>query len=172
MSAEEKTNQWGNGEWVNEPDRIEFLLEGTWIPCLVLRNITGGNLCGYIAVDDTNLAYGVHYDDDLLYDVNVHGGLTFSSMQDESGAYWFQEESLAHYNETHKWFLGFDCAHCDDFAPALAALMRGNTSVYRDTTYRNVDYVGRQIVDLADQIVKLSKEGCSKSGNFDWLEAE
>lgn len=66
---------------------------------LACRIRTGGLgcLCGYVGVPTGHPLFGVHYDD--LTDVDVHGGLTFSSLFEEG--------------EGALWWLGFDTAHAD-----------------------------------------------------------
>ena len=52
-----------------------------------------GYRCGYVGVPEGHPLYGKHYDD---VDVDVHGGLTYSNLEDEL------------------WTFGYDCAHWDD----------------------------------------------------------
>lgn len=40
---------WGNGAWVDEPDKAQWRDEATGLPCLLVRNQLGA-LCGYVGV--------------------------------------------------------------------------------------------------------------------------
>lgn len=51
--------------------------------------------CGYVKIPDTSRFYGVGYDE-LGPFITVHGGLTYSELEDDG--YW----------------IGFDCNHFDD----------------------------------------------------------
>lgn len=63
----------------------------------------GHYLCGYVAVPDGHPAYGKNYDDWILLDISVHGGLTYASIRTPCS------------DETqNQWWLGFDCNHAGD----------------------------------------------------------
>ena len=60
---------------------------------------------GYVAVPPTHPAYKMDYNNlmyDIKYNINVHGGLTYSGFADHEHApdYW--------------WVFGFDTAHFED----------------------------------------------------------
>ena len=40
---------WGDGAWVDEPDKAQWRDEATGLPCLLVRNQAGA-LCGYVGV--------------------------------------------------------------------------------------------------------------------------
>lgn len=65
----------------------------------IVRHENGTNL-GYVRIPEGHRFYGTDYDD---IRANVHGGLTFSSM-DEDGS----------------WVIGFDTSHLGDFVPVPA----------------------------------------------------
>jgi hypothetical protein len=99
---------WGEGEWLNEPDKVQCMKEG--YPCLILRSPLG-MLRGYVGVDAKHPCYGLHHsgisnlvaeiiwaefretknislespepETDAgrsLKGIEVHGGLTFSGL--------------------------------------------------------------------------------------------
>ena len=37
---------WGDGPWLTEIDKRQWQDERTGLPCLIVRNESGGNLCG------------------------------------------------------------------------------------------------------------------------------
>jgi hypothetical protein len=47
---EKERAEWGEGEWNNEPDKVQWQDEETGLPCLVVRSPMGGNWCGYVGV--------------------------------------------------------------------------------------------------------------------------
>jgi len=69
---------WGEGEWLNEPDKVQFIAgidaEGgeEGYRCLALRNHTTGSWCGYVEVDYKHPAYGLSCNgiDNLLEEVS------------------------------------------------------------------------------------------------------
>jgi hypothetical protein len=76
----ENKAEWGDGPWVNEPDKIQWQDAETGLPCLIVRN-NGGALCGYVGVPSSHPLHNVHYDEASgAADLRVHGGLTFSDF--------------------------------------------------------------------------------------------
>lgn len=55
-------SKWPHGPWTNEPDRVEWRHNG--MPCLILRNPSGGNLCGYVGVAPGHPLHGLNYSDE------------------------------------------------------------------------------------------------------------
>lgn len=154
---------WPKGEWDNEPDKMQYQDEQTGLPCLIVRNYSGG-LCGYVGVDKRHPFYQKRYDE--VY-VSVHGGLTFSDFcmpnKDES-------TGICHVpskNEPHKvWWLGFDCVHLGDASPGMMAVSLGiGLSIREYEVYRNIDYVKSEISQLAKQI-KLAGRSIAEINRF------
>lgn len=58
-----------------------------------------GHYCGYVEVPKESRLYGLHYDDDILSSISVHGGITYSDSFGDN------------------WMYGFDCNHFGDFSP-------------------------------------------------------
>lgn len=86
--------EWGHGEWVGEPDKVQWQDEDTGLPCLAVRNQHSGNWCGYVGVAEGHPKHGEGYN---AVDVDVHGGLTFANACiDHSLSAWeaFRERSL------------------------------------------------------------------------------
>ena len=118
-----------------------------------MRNDHTGTLCGYVGVPRGHRLYGMPYqeaekdDNDFL----VHGGLTYSgSIEDADDGY--------HY-------FGFDTAHGGDFSPTLAMQMlrwanaEGAFHHYKYETYRTFEYVQREVMNLALQLLYFDKGG-------------
>jgi hypothetical protein len=122
---------WGDGPWQTEPDRVEW--EHAGLPCLALRNHHGA-WCGYAAVPP---GHPLHAKDLDSFDIEVHGGLTYASLCEERRA-----DGIAGICHVPKpgdpadvWWLGFDCNHCSDFAPAMHARTRGRGYPFSDAPY-------------------------------------
>ena len=92
------------------------------------------HLCGYIVLDKKSEYFiSESYDD---YNMEVHGGLTFSGGLDYLSI---------------PFAIGFDCAHCwdissDDF----------NFGLPEDMSYKNVDYVDKECKSIIDQLINKS----------------
>jgi hypothetical protein len=65
-----------------------------------------GYRCGYVRLPKGHPWHGKDYDDEPLYDIEVHGGLTFAAADTDCGK----------GGEDKAWWLGFDCAHLGDAA--------------------------------------------------------
>lgn len=142
------------GPWQTEPDRVEF--EHAGFPCLMVRNSLGFHWCGYVGVPPGHALHGMPYD--KLWDdedpstkgandfVEVHGGLTYGEAC--AGA-------ICHVPKPGEpddvWWLGFDCAHCHDYAPGMGEF-RHFGAIYRDCAY-----VEAQVRRLAEQIAEAAQ---------------
>lgn len=77
---------------------VESRFEYRGYPCIVIFQPLG-HRCGCVGLPEKNRFYGLDYNE---IDVNCHGGLTYSSNH------------LYEQKDTNIWWIGFDCAHCDD----------------------------------------------------------
>lgn len=154
---------WGPGPWQDEPDRVDFVHAG--LACFVKRN-HHGNLCGYVGVPREHPLYGKSCDD---ADLHVHGGITYADVC---------KGELCHVPEPGMpddvWWLGFDCAHCNDLSPGTRALLHelkakavasGDEPAVRlwnplryefREVYRELPYVRRECERLAEQLAALA----------------
>lgn len=144
---------WPSGEWDGEPDKMQWPDEATGLPCLAVRHQHSGHWCGYVGVTEGHRLFGKSYDE--AYDLDVHGGLTFSDHC-RPGA---EETGICHTPEPgepdHVWWLGFDCAHAWDHSPydAKRSEEGGIWSMSGDSHYRTLAYVQGQCRKLAAQLV-------------------
>jgi hypothetical protein len=132
LEPEEKIKRWGPGIWTDEPDEAEWVHEETGLPCMVLRNLELGTLCGYVGVHETHPWHGKPYDDP---DVSVHGGLTFCGLYGDTGITSVKPADALSAERTSTlsakpdasyvghWFFGFDCGHAGDLMPQLRTLI-------------------------------------------------
>lgn len=150
-------SEWSRGQWDDEPDKVQFADEATGLPCLIVRGPSGA-LCGYVGVPDGHPFYKRGYDD---CDVSVHGGLTFASHCSHGA----EDRGICHLPEAGEpdsvWWLGFDCAHSGDYCPSHSRYRKsaGDTmfQMHEWETYKDVDYVRREVADLAAQIALVTK---------------
>jgi hypothetical protein len=135
-ATELKLYLFGGGEWMQEPDYLEFQYFG--YKCHIARNSVGA-LCGYVHLPKDHPWYGKDYDD---LSVSVHGGLTFS--REIEGA----------------WVIGYDCSHAQDVSPTTERLlkdMRKTNERYRkfceilSPTYKNMAFCQKECKSLAQQ---------------------
>lgn len=171
-------SEWGKGPWQDEPDKRQWTDEATGLPSLIVRGPVGA-LCGYVGVTEGHPLFGAGYMDDKVlpcgsdcgddwhYEcrpdaaLSVHGGVTFSGFCQKSDD---ESQHVCHVpgpGETDRvWWFGFDCAHCDDFAPSIrsySSLKIGDPTGYGTTIeYRDVAYVTQQCADLAKQLAAMA----------------
>lgn len=164
-----KLYNFGEGEWMSEPDHMEF--EYREIECYILRNFTG-SLCGYVTVPNGHEWEGKDYDD---IKCEIHGGLTFGYYN-----IYLQRPYRMNDRKIDKksYVVGFDCAHSMDIDPAVDKMMkeaRGRTdkseaferalkirekllgTTFRPT-YKNIAFVTAEIESLVDQMLDGVKD--------------
>lgn len=148
---------WGDGEWQSEPDKAQWVDANTGYACLIVRGPSGA-LCGYVGVPQGHAVHKLDYDHGALYDIETHGGLTFS---DECQPTDDPSEHVCHIPEPGQpdnvWWFGFDCAHSGDITPKYNAMSTYDRSMFTDgfDTYKTADYVVNCVTGLASQLQKL-----------------
>ncbi len=101
-------SDWGEGPWQTEPDELSWVDGATGFQCLIARNSSGA-LCGYVGVTASHSLFRENYCSEETYDLDCHGGLTFSGgWGDFPGS----------------WVFCFDSAHLGDFCPRHASVLR------------------------------------------------
>lgn len=134
MDKKKKLEAWGEGEWIDEPDFVEFEHEG--IKCKIIRRALFGNyLCGYVRVPET-------FEGDID-ELEVHGGITYNNEC-----------------ENEHW-IGFDCAHANDLLPSIEMMKKEDESYRKyfedcaknfNPVYRNMEFVIKETKSLAEQL--------------------
>lgn len=177
----EERESWGEGPWIDEPDKVQWQDEATGLPCLVVRNHMGA-WCGYVGVSEGHPTFdksyqeidgASQYDDDGNYTgdaepiahIDVHGGLTFGGFCVEDG----KEHGICHIVEPGEndrvFWHGFDCAHAWDLVPSMEAMMRERggpsmTSVggrgMPEVTYKPIEFAREQCRQLAAQLAAVA----------------
>lgn len=144
---------WGDGPWQREPDKVHWIDETTNLDCLIVRSKGSGAWCGYVAVTEGHPLFGVEYSG---ADVEVHGSLTYSGFCMETDD---ESQFVCHVPQPGRpdrvWWLGFDCSHLYDLAPAYVA--RHPDWLEADSRYRDRHYVEREVRSLARQLAGLAR---------------
>lgn len=161
LTLEIKEQQWGPGEWVNEPDMFTFYHSG--YNCCGIRValweghsndfLFGGYWCGYLKLPQ---GHPWHSKDSVDIPIDCHYGLTLCEKDPEG----------------EDWVIGFDCAHSGDACPSEEKTRERfrkdpnfswltndeeelkkkfpNSSLF-NKEYRNIDYVIKQCRCMAEQ---------------------
>lgn len=148
---------WGDGPWVEEPDKAVWVDPSTGLDCMIHRSPVMGALCGYVGVPP---GHPLHGRVNVAVDVEVHGGLTYSAACQEDGT---EASGICHVPEDGRphdvWWFGFDCGHFMDYPPAIAArdceLFADSPLTTRELwpgSYKTLDYVMAEVLDLAAQL--------------------
>ena len=139
-------SDWGDGPWQNEPDEMSWSFGD--VLCRIVRNPHGGSLNGYISVPKSHPWYET--EQDSLYDLDVHGGVTFA------GRFAHSTHATPTEADLEVWWIGFDCAHSGDRSPGFEALGRQRGSpwpIFGNDTYKHIEYVRREVEMLARQAI-------------------
>lgn len=124
---------YGDGPWVGESNRIRWRHLG--LPCLMLRQMSLGHWCGYVAVPADHNWHGETFDYADAPSVRVHGGITYA------GPLTGEPDGT--------WWIGFDTAHAHDICPKWAEEELGVSDA---AVYRDVLYVQAEVEHLAQQV--------------------
>lgn len=170
-TSEQKLATWQYGEWIEEPDEIEWEYKG--IKCGIVRNCRPegdkcsglGHLCGYIYL---RIDHPWAKQEEEI-ECHIHGGITFYSVEDDS------------------FIIGFDCAHGTDLLPyseektyqlmldiiskdsiqyfklrdAIENMRKANKMLiqfFPERTYKNIKFVKEQCESLVDQALSIKVE--------------
>lgn len=156
---------WGPGPWQEEPDKVQWIDKATDLDCLIVRG-PSGSLCGYVGVTEGHPLFETAYNDDRFYDLDVHGGVTFTDLCQENE----KEHGVCHVpgpgRTDHVWWIGFDCSHSWDHSPKFEkALTFGAAARHLsdavdfgggfESSYKDLPYVTQEIHELAAQLKTL-----------------
>ena len=164
--------------WESEESFAYWTDEATGLTCMVLRHPTFLVLNGYVRLPKGSPLEGVHYTDDTMSSVSIHGGITFTGkMVEEGKCVGFSDiyaDSDDGVNMDGHW-IGFDTCHAGDYSPAMAleaeqvsTLLFGNPKspemkklkelmekTATEGLYRTMEYVMAETEDLAAQVLAL-----------------
>jgi hypothetical protein len=135
LSADEKLQVWGYGEWVEEADEATFEISG--YKCWIHREIscTGGHLYGYVCIPDSHPWHNLQTEEIPCL---VHGGLALS---------WLQQD---------EFWIGFSCSRATDIIPYRYNLFkkerRPSFSISKlrnvNITYKNFEFMMSELKGL------------------------
>lgn len=116
----------------------------------VVRLVRGRYYCGYVGVNSTHPAYNKDYDEEEIYSLDVHGGVTFADEMTTMGV----------EVDEPTWFIGFDCAHSGDGEfPTI-----GKDGIYSYTSPlslgkepKSLEFCIEQCESLASQLMEMVK---------------
>ena len=159
---------WGDGDWQEEPDKVQWTDEETGLPCLVVRGPSGA-LCGYAGVPKSHPWFGKDYMECTLKtpcderycghapdcNLDAHGGITFadscSPRKDNA------ELGICHVipGDEKVWWFGFDCAHSGDVCPSHRTRDDWRAFEDYDSSYKPIGYVKAYATALAAQLASV-----------------
>jgi len=119
-----------------------------------------GYRCGYVRLPKGHPWHGRDYSDEALWDVAVHGGLTFAAPDSHCGK----------GGEDDAWWLGFDCGHLGDapdpqlmdgkhIAADIALERAGLGRMMHGDVIRSTEYVVAECHRLCDQAARRGERG-------------
>ncbi len=68
----------GPGPWNNEADKIAWRDASTGLACIIRRELEGGHLAGYVAVEPGHPLHGFEASTMIALGISAHGELTYS----------------------------------------------------------------------------------------------
>lgn len=173
--------QWGEGPWQHEPDKLDWRDERTSLQCAI-RRTKAGNLCGYVGVPPGHVFFGWDYHDDVrlrdefLKQRKVGGDVSsvdifLYALQGgpDNGTIPLGMALRVHWGVNYAgefptddppceaWWFGFDCAHAGDLVPGMMEFF-SQFKLLREVTYRDLAYVKGQCELLAFQLRQLESE--------------
>lgn len=150
FTKEQKTEFFGEGLWVDEPDRVLF--EHLGIECILRRVIClepngyyfGGHICGYCILPLGHPLENKSFED---IDLSVHGGITY----------------VEKFKNTDQTVIGFDCGHLGDLLPSMLKYRKEKSLSenkipyvgFIKENYKDMDYVMEECKKMAKQISEI-----------------
>lgn len=148
---------WGNGPWLNEPDKVQWVDEDTGLACMAKRHPRYGHWCGYVGLPPEHPAHGKHYDDPFLENIFIHGGITYSEFYADDDEITGICRFLPEPNDPDPlWWFGFDCAHLGDLSPGVPDM---GLNRFQEPVYRDLEFVRRSCSKLAQQLLRRRIKG-------------
>ena len=127
---------------IYNPKRIkEILYEGDYNGYHFVIVSYGTHPCAYVEIPKDNKLYKIDYSDESLWDISVHGGFTFG-------------DDLLHLGfEENRYFLGWDYAHCGDYAGYDILF-----SFSGDDKKWSTEEIYEEVKSVIDQLINFVKE--------------
>lgn len=137
-------SKWQEGPWQSEPDKKQWLDKATGYPCLIVRQIKMGHLCGYVGVPSGHPWFGQQPE------VSVHGRVNYGDKCSGHICHECEEGE-----DDNIWWVGFDAMHGDDRTMLTdlhaEAFKYIKSFPYVWGTYRDFAYMENECRSLAKQ---------------------
>jgi len=166
---------YGEGPWLDEPDRVAWRDAATGYSCLILRQRDGA-LAGFVGVGPSHplwcferdaipptLGISAHYGIDYaaLCDPTRPSHLQICHVRHATGrqhqASMSNRPDLADGRSIDAWWFGFACNSVGDFLPLDPS--HNNTSREDGPkTYRDIGYVASEVIELASKLRALEDQ--------------
>ena len=105
-------------KYINRISKAELLARDTYKNYEYVVLSLGSHPCAYIILDADNKLYGKHYDIiNSEYDIDCHGGLTYS--EDKLTFLIESDDGLVEDSINDKWVIGWDYGHYGDYVGYL-----------------------------------------------------
>lgn len=148
-----------HGVWTDEEDFMFWIDNYSGLPCMIIRNQSLGNLCGYVGVNKSHPFYGQSYDYvEKQTNNTAHGGLTFANrfkLQRFMRLLTAEMDSKDIHKIINYWWLGFDCAHAGDLIPGMPEEFAKISA--RQDTYKDFPFVIDECTALAAELSVFTK---------------
>lgn len=123
--------------------------------CVIL-GLSLGHRCGYVGLPQGHECYDMDYDD---IEVDVHGGLTYSKL------------GMPPVNDTSRYWIGFDCCHCDDGKDFSLIKELNDERIYNHYVdmerifsvggkVRTLEFVENELVSIVSQLKNIDSNPC------------
>lgn len=164
----------GRAARLGNADKLAWRDAATGYECIMIRDPSDGFLRGFVGVEPGHPLYGFEHEAiPPDFDIEVHGGLTYSAICEEGPSpkprLIREARSICHvrqaalhapvvhatdHSPAHDaaWWFGFDCNHLYDQVPGRLGDCARFLAEETGTAFRDEAYVYDQIVDLAAQL--------------------
>jgi hypothetical protein len=147
MTREEKLAEFGEGPWLEEPDREEFRAQG--LPCIIRRHKELGFLCGYVAVPPGHPLHGM----------DCQAAYALARLRAHGDAVTYAQpcaDDICHVPRPGEpddvWWFGFHCGYGWDCIPQHGPWLGREP---RLEEYRDLAYVRSECEALALQLAAV-----------------
>jgi hypothetical protein len=175
---------WGDGPWVSEPDKMQWVDRATGLDCLIVRSHSSA-LCGYVGVPEGHPCFGLGYEDARIPEAvhaAAHRELNFAGLCMEGLPEAYGVCHVPHPGRPSRiWWLGFDCNQAWDLCPRRMMDLDGRYESHQarrqsilekfgididarndpgcEETYRTVRYVRERCRRMARALTNAGESG-------------
>lgn len=169
------------GPWADEADKIAWTDRLTGYPCIILRSLNGGHLCGYVAVPPSHPLYRFTPQAMMGVGIDVHGPIFYAAecqhrevesrsvchvspsgrMEERlitrRGEVVFENDAARRGDDA--WWFGFQCNQPYDVVPEGRAPHRSDQLLdgVTERVYRDEAYVFEECARFAAQLQAIAE---------------